>query len=889
MGKTGIDSFVGRRRELAQLRAALGSGARLVTVLGPGGIGKTRLVREAAARRWVNGRVHVVELATARSVPDVLRAVARSLGLPAAGAGKSVEAEQARVGRELARARVRVLVLDNYEQLARRAAALPGALLALAGGLRLVLTSRVRLGVPGERVLRVEPLPPADALRLFEERARAAGAGDALAGAQQLVRALHGVPLALELTAARLATLPLEALLAPARGGGAGAALRQTLERSWRLLPARDRRTLADASVFRGPFDFEAAQAVLGRGARTAEALEALCDASLLRAARAPGAGLRYTLLEPIREFAAARRGPAPAGLLRAYARHTLARAEAALAQLWGPQGEGALEALLSLEPHLAAIAERRGADGARALVALEPVRLFQGSLEGYARQLERAVASGPKRGALAAAAQLSLGRVCHELGRGARALRALDAALQAAPRGAAQLRGRALLARGRLRSNLGRWREALDDFGRAAQLGAAWGLRWVEAMAQASRYFYGSELRRDARALPALAEAVELLAGAGEPREALFWAVQAGRAFCELGETQQGERYLAAAQLRAQALGDRRAEAMARFGLGSSAMGRGQLARGRALLEEAAAALGELEAPRYAGYAAGYAGLCAFAQGELAPAQQALAGAVERLTAAGDLPNARLFQGALAALAARRGELSRAQALLALAGRGLTARADPFRARALWLHEGQLLLARAEQALRAGDDARAQQELARAQARLARARRRPAYGRRRTWVEESYEPALAALLLEQALLAAQAPGEALCVGADGGWFRLPGAAPVEVPGRGTLRRLLRALARHRASRPGEVLPREALVTEGWPGERVLPAAAANRLYVALDGLRRLGLSNVLLRAGKGWRLDETVPLRLVPQDFKDAIKAGALLGGAPPRQTSAA
>jgi hypothetical protein len=126
-------------------------------------------------------------------------------------------------------------------------------------------------------------------------------------------------------------------------------------------------------------------------------------------------------------------------------------------------------------------------------------------------------------------------------------------------------------------------------------------------------------------------------------------------------------------------------------------------------------------------------------------------------------------------------------------------------------------------------------------------------------WRDTSLEVLVAVEMLAQALEAVVAPREALVVAHDGSAFRAPGGAKVSLERRRPLRRLLVAIARARTDRPGEPLGQPELVAAGWPGERLTPRVAQNRLHVALDALRKSGLAGMLERREGGWRLSPGV------------------------------
>ncbi|GGU18703.1 AfsR/SARP family transcriptional regulator [Streptomyces lavendofoliae] len=333
-----LTSFVGREEDIGTVLDDLGR-ARLVTLLGPGGAGKTRLSQEAAERGcavWPDG-VWLAELAPVDdpdAVPDaVLTALgARQTVLRGAGAEELRAAERhGEAGDALVRlaehcsGRRMLLLLDNCEHVVAAAAALTERLLGECPGLTVLATSREPLGVPGETVRPVDPLPDPMALRLLAERGAAARpdfdvAADPGACAE-ICRRLDGLPLAIELAAARLRTLTPRQIadrlddrfrlltsgsrtLLPRQQ-----TLRAVVDWSWDLLDKPERAVLRRLSVFSGGCDLDAAEAVCG-GPETPDVLDALAslvDKSLVVAAPTPDGDMRYRLLETVGEYAAER------------------------------------------------------------------------------------------------------------------------------------------------------------------------------------------------------------------------------------------------------------------------------------------------------------------------------------------------------------------------------------------------------------------------------------------------------------------------------------------------------------------------------------------------------------------------------------------------------
>jgi predicted ATPase/DNA-binding CsgD family transcriptional regulator/tetratricopeptide (TPR) repeat protein len=315
-----LTRFVGRETELAQAATLLAE-ARLLTLTGPGGAGKTRLALRLAstvAEDFADG-VWFVDLSSLSAGQFVWDQVATTLGVTESGSGRPLTEA---VGRYLAPRRALVL-LDNCEHLVESAAEVAAELLAAAPELRLVATSREPLGVGGEVTWALPPLSDADGLELFSDRARQArpnfrlGDEDAKA-VLTICRRLDGLPLAIELAAARtrafapadiaaglrdrLELLPSGPRTAPARQ----ATLQASFDWSYALLSDAERALLRQCSVFAGGFDLEAAIAVCPAG--SLDVLAALVDRSLLLVQDDQDrGGPRYRMLEPIRQFAAKR------------------------------------------------------------------------------------------------------------------------------------------------------------------------------------------------------------------------------------------------------------------------------------------------------------------------------------------------------------------------------------------------------------------------------------------------------------------------------------------------------------------------------------------------------------------------------------------------------
>ena len=328
-----LTSFVGRRGELAEVRRLLG-GSRLVTLTGIGGVGKTRLALRAAAglTRAFPGGVWLVRLDQLRDEALVAQAVAGALGLQdRPGYSPAAALAEYLAGRQL------LLVLDNCEHLVDAVAKLADLLLRAAAGLRVLATSREALTIDGEMVLAVPPLAAPEAgqpltaaglgvfpaVRLFAERAAQVVAGFAVTEANMaavagICRRLEGLPLAIELAAARLPVLSPEQIDARlgdrlgllTRGSRTRPARQQTLrasvEWSYELCSQAERLLWARLSVFADGFELDAAEGICAdyrlAAGQVLELLAALAGKSILMAAHGQGVA-RYRLPETLREY----------------------------------------------------------------------------------------------------------------------------------------------------------------------------------------------------------------------------------------------------------------------------------------------------------------------------------------------------------------------------------------------------------------------------------------------------------------------------------------------------------------------------------------------------------------------------------------------------------
>lgn len=375
-------SLVGREKELADILDRLGSSeVRLLTLTGPGGIGKTRTALQAGADligRFKDG-VFLIDLAPIRNPTSFPTAIAQTLGMR-----ENVERPAFSELKEQLRAKMMLLILDNFEQVTA-AASMVGELLRECPHLKLLVTSREALRVRGENIYPIPPLalPSIDrvgptieqitqyeAVRLFIERAQAVKpdftvTNENAPAVAEICWRLDGLPLAIELAAARLRLFPPQALLERLgnrlkilKGGASDLparqqTLRDTIEWGYELLDSEEQRLFELLSVFTGGCTFEAVESaarmvepVNQSGTDILEGLASLVDKSMLRLVEQDNGEARVHMLETIREFAAERLAANPAfcaAVQRSHAEFFADFAQRQWEQLSGNEREAAL------------------------------------------------------------------------------------------------------------------------------------------------------------------------------------------------------------------------------------------------------------------------------------------------------------------------------------------------------------------------------------------------------------------------------------------------------------------------------------------------------------------------------------------------------------------
>ncbi|MFI6505427.1 BTAD domain-containing putative transcriptional regulator [Nonomuraea typhae] len=716
-----LTSFVGRDAEIERILAQLRE-HRLVTLVGPGGAGKTRLATTVAAR-VLHGpgeaEVWVAELAAVSDAADVPRAVQAALGpsllLHPRGDTIGALAEALSGGPAL-------LVLDNCEHLIGAAARLAEDLLGRCPELSVLATSREPLAIAGEALSPVGPLPPETAARLFTERARAADPGFAPdEQVAEICRRLDGLPLAIELAAARLRSLTLRQVaerlddrLALLTGGSRTAlprhqTLRAVVAWSWDLADERERALAERLSVFPGTFDAEAAACLDA----CIDALATLVDKSLLQ--QAPGG--RYRMLETIREFALERladsgRGPAARA---AHAAYFLRLAETAEPQLRGGGQREWMNRLAAEHDNLLAALHHAAAAGdadtaVRLAAALGPFWFTWGSkrasaswlgtalqVEGPAPAVARTIAtaiyliSSAFSGAFATSLEVA-GRLRELIdGLGPDDDHPLLALLEPALALFTDDDELGLAAIGRRLDHPDPWTRAILRMTRGAMLenrGDLLGMRADMLVAEAELAALGEHWGRSQaltilagshmvlgefdQAVSALETAAELITALDPANPASHQRVMLAAARLMAGDAERGRRELEALA-NAPARGwDARLVAFAQLELGNLHRREGDVATADRLYQAASAAIERLPvmAPQFTALVLARRAHVAAAAGDMDGAARLVATAAEHTLPVKDMPVLALVGVATAAVWAARGEPGRAARVLGAAER---------------------------------------------------------------------------------------------------------------------------------------------------------------------------------------------------------------------------
>lgn len=824
--------IVGRDDALRRLEALALGGARIITILGPPGIGKTTLARAFLEQRDA-GRF--CDLSSASTKEDLLVAVLERFGERAHVTQAELED---RVCELLVESEESVLVLDNFEQLAHTSELLARWCDA-AQGTTVIVTSRERLGLAAETVLELSPLGcpderasptvvlASDAVRLFVARASAAGGAvdDAPELLGAVVRAVDGIPLAIELAAASTRILSLSEIAqrlraghgvltaAPSRRADRHETLATAIAWSWNLLSDAEKCTLARLSVFAGAFELSAAEVITES---LPETVAALRDKSLVHTT--PDG--RLALYVAIRHFASAKldaQDPNEAHAIRTRA----ARHYAALAARFN-----ASRRMQDREPD-ATIHRAIRSEKENLVTALSVAHRLPLSRESVEVEVELGVA-------LAYLLALPSDDLMTALSRALARAEAIDAPV---------LQAHVLCARQSINAIvLGDFDAAMRDLARVqAMARIAPGLRAL------ARIYAGIQLRFQGHLEQSLAshlEAREELESLSLRRLTLMNDACLGRLMGDLGRTEEAFVENRRALDGGDAIGDIWLGALALGNLAQVEQERGNFDRAEEFLDRSLARLQSAGEVLYLAIYSTIRGDLFFETGRFETARfwyeqstRAGAGTPEHRQTA-------FSHAALGALDAKEGDRVGAARHLDLAERSAR------RSGSTVVRVGVEILRGVAELYRATEDRRA--------AVTAEWRQRLSDHRRRGNDGGGVDVRFALRMLEKTLDTVERPlsQPLLRVAADGSWFETEEGGRADLGKRPSMRRIFAELVKHHAQAPGQGIATPAMIEAGWPGERILPFAAATRVRVAVSTLRRLGLRSFLITREDGYLID---------------------------------
>lgn len=851
--------IVGREEEVAALASLLKKRAH-VTVVGAAGVGKSRLAREVVVRS--GEKALFCDLTQSSSVDDVVRTVAGLLAIEP-GEGDPVD----RVAAVLAAQGDAVLVMDGGDRIDSATwDATVTRFLDACPELHVLATARARFRVEGEAVFPLGPLAldvegdaisPAETLflRLAED---VVGRdlrenGIVTPTVRALVRALDGIPLALEIAASTLTVLtPAEFLArrsvvldtpAPAEAWSGGS-LRAAFEVSWQRLSPDERDALEAVAVFAGTFDLRAAEVVIGPGALAS--LARLTDASLVASA-AYGERTRFRMFECLRQFITDR-ARAAAGLAGARSRHAAYFASGATA--WVHRGEesdrlGAIEWMLAEEGNLSAVVQRAlDADAqpsddelelaAGALSGLAWLWLGRGPLEPHARlflEVETLLRPRTLEGSLSVATfLLALGSVRRHLGDFELAARLVGSALgRARELAMPYFEARCLLEVARLAKLRGDAARAREAVAAAAAIGEATGNASLRALVILSSTLASRPLDE-----PALDKASGLARQGGDPLVIARVELAFGTHFFVTGRPADALEHLRLVEDASDRLRQHTWRALAGLVAGNALAELRRIDEARAKFESTLASGRWTAHRRSEAEARGNLALLDLEAGQLDAAAEGLARAVELFGR--DDPTRLFFDAALAAVEAWQSGRDSGAVARFLAARDRARESAAALVVEIELFGEMLQLVAPPVPPRERLSPGTQHSGA---SRVARRVRESV----RAWVER----------------------DSLVVGRDAVWFRPPKGAVVSLATRPVLRSLLRELLLARVASPLEAVPRDRLVNAIWPEERASRRSMNNRLSVALSTLRSLGLRS-LIAGAQGVAFDPGVAVTYVDE-----------------------
>ena len=859
-------TFVGRNAALGDVGKCFAKGARVVSVLGPGGMGKTRLVARYAEMELASyaGGVYVCDLSSARTVEAVCAALQEPLGI-AQSPRKSNDDLVAQVAASLAARGDVLVVLDNFEQAVGHAAATVGTWVATVPRARFLVTSRESLRVAGEVTFFLPALPEEEAAQLFCDRAALARPGFTMTDEDatriaQLVRRLDGNPLAIELAASRMGVLSpaqllerlekrFDLLVRSTRDGSARqASMRAALDWSWDLLSPLERTVLAQISSFHGAFSLDAAEAVVDRGGDPGlvlDTLQGLKQRSLVVTDDGEGPVL-FRLYDSVRDYAAEKlEGELRRQVTERHAAHFVEVFSGAFIEDFlaaarhsadDPAGaERALRAALAAAPWLLGRPQTLRAIYDRAIARGETYESLLGRVLVARAELERMLGDVP-------AAQVDLDR-------------ALTLAERSGDRGAL---GAATAVLGLLEHGAGRIEEATEHHAKALAIAREVGDAKLEAKALGNWAFTERLRRNTDRSMELAEQALALHRASGDSRLEADMQCVVATLHQARGDLDLARRSYEAALPVTRVLRDRAREAVVLGNLGTLLQELGELENARALLDKTARIFMELGMKRLAGIGEGNFAAVLFEMGHHAEARESYGRAIELLREAGDTVHEALFSAQRAGVLAMMDEVDFAEEALAHAEELLFPLAlEDAIAPAAMLNRGHVELALARRKGAEGETEKADALRERVRARIDEAKTLP----------ETDDTRFTLRMLVRAFELPSSPralvsGLTVTTGAE--QLRLPNGDVVSLEKRRNVRLVLERLVREREAAPGHPVTTDELLAAGWPGERVVRDAGISRVYVALNTLRKLGLKGVIVSRDGGYLLDPKVLVAVV-------------------------
>lgn len=887
--------LMGRDADVARVEAKLAAGARLVTLFGPGGIGKTALATHIARSAAGDGPpVLEVSLDDAADMAAVCAAIGRVLDVRL-DARRDPAEQLAAVLHAHDR---RVVLLDACDRAVEPLAALLRGCLAADVPTIFIATSRQLLGLAEEHAYEVGPLAvpgpgevDSDAVELFVDRAlrvRRDADGVDKAVVADIVRALEGIPLAIELAAGRMSVLTPEDLRSRL-GSRLGVltsqlrtehprerTMRATIAWSWAQLEPYEQAALRQLSVFRGGFDVRAAEAVVDVSAHqdapdVIDVVQSLRAKSFVRATETAGGG-RLGLYEVVREFgslALVEAGERPALV----ARHAAYFAEQSRARRDATGTPAEPDALSELSRDLDNVlaAHRHALDGEtlggavdalRIIVQLEPILWTRIPTHAVLELIDATLAAARDAKVpveLHGEVLLHRSRALELMGQNELAeipaREALSAARAASDR---RLEGSALARLGSVTHSRGETKRAIVELEQAAEVLSDHPLVQANALR-----VLGTALRAGGeteRSRMAYEEALVIRARLGDDRGASIDLACLAALHFQQGQLERARSLVLDARARSLRFDDRYACAYCTGVLACVLAELGRHAEALATYDEALLELQRLGDRRLYSMFLGYAAAARQLAGANDDARAAYDIALDILRGHGDRLHEGLFSGAAASLAWAEGDHARAERLYATAHERISSVSTSINARlvvALELHLGHKDLFVHRTALAKGDDRAARTALDAARARLSDAA---------SAVDDHDDLRLAYRLLQHAVqgdVPAPATPGALEMDREAMWFRVGDRPRVDLRRRRALRLVLAALAAERRTSPGTPLAMSHLVEVGWPGEKIRVEAGMSRLYVTIRSLRELGLRHALLRQDDGYLLDPSTPLHI--------------------------